>query len=236
MDTTSTAPAAALPATALPVGADAAMWQDIAGASMEADFESDLAHALALSQESPPEELLDILQDSSNSAVAGGVQADIAAVNMATYHQQDADAEAAAEAAAAATEAPAEAPAPTTAPVETAATEADAGIRPVLKKFKAAAEESQCPICLEPFYPRAQVTACPQCFSGVTHAGNCTMTLKDAPLLLTRATGDIDDERFFKLCCLSLPPSLSLSLSLSSSHSYTPNGLCRSVQMRFRHA
>ena len=51
MDTTSTAPAAALPATALPVGADAAMWQDIAGASMEADFESDLAHALALSQE-----------------------------------------------------------------------------------------------------------------------------------------------------------------------------------------
>ena len=44
MDTTSTAPAAALPATALPVGADAAMWQDIAGANMEADFESDLAH------------------------------------------------------------------------------------------------------------------------------------------------------------------------------------------------
>eukprot|EP01044_Picomonas_judraskeda_P045522 COSAG03_NODE_24954_length_268_cov_2.414201_1_plen_66_part_00 len=42
MDTTSTAPAAALPATALPVGAHAAMWQDIAGANMEADFESDL--------------------------------------------------------------------------------------------------------------------------------------------------------------------------------------------------
>ena len=150
------------------------MWQDIAGANMEADFESDLAHALALSQEE--------------------------------------------------------------APVETAATEADAGIRPRLKKLKAAAEESQCPICLEPFYPRAQVTACPQCFSGVTHAGYCTTTLKDAPMLLTRATGDTDDERFFKLCCLSLPPSLSLSLSLSSSHSYTPNGLCRSVQMRFRHA
>ena len=33
----------------------------------------------------------------------------------------------------------------------------------------------QGPICLEPFYPRAQVTACPQCFSGVTHAGYCTI-------------------------------------------------------------
>ena len=156
MDTTSTAPAAALPATALPVGADAAMWQDIAGASMEADFESDLAHALALSQEE--------------------------------------------------------------APVETAATEADAGIRPLRKKLKAADVDAfdvdtECPICFETFFPRAQVTACPQCFSGVTHAGYCTMTLKDAPMLLTRATGDTDDERFFKLCCLSLPPSLSLSLS-----------------------
>ena len=56
MDTTSTAPASALPATALLVGADAAMWQDIAGANMEADFESDLAHALALSQEEAPVE------------------------------------------------------------------------------------------------------------------------------------------------------------------------------------
>ena len=104
-----------------------------AGANMEADFESDLAHALALSQEE--------------------------------------------------------------APVETAATEADAGIRPLLKKFKADVDaDTECPICLSPFYPRAQVTACPQCFSGVTHAGYCTMALKDAPMLLTRATGDTDDE------------------------------------------
>ena len=177
MDTTSTAPAAALPAaalpaTALPVGA--AMWQDIAGANMEADFESDLAHALALSQEE--------------------------------------------------------------APVETAATEADAGIRPLRKKLKAADVDAfdvdtECPICFETFFPRAQVTACPQCFSGVTHAGYCTTTLKDAPMLLTRATGDTDDERFFKLCCLSLPPSLSLSLSLSLPlthiHRMVCAGLCR---------